>query len=49
MSEANEDKHYIFDNYADAIEAWSKLTPEQQEKISSPRQAIPNLWIFDKE
>jgi hypothetical protein len=46
--EPNPEKHLIFESYADAMEAWSNLTPEQQEQVEGPRQAVPNLWIFDK-
>jgi hypothetical protein len=40
-------RHYIFATYHEAMEAWSSLTIEQQERIAGPRQAIPNVWIFD--
>jgi hypothetical protein len=48
VREPNSEKHLIFESYAEAMEAWSNLTPEQQEQVTSPRQAVPNLWIFDK-
>lgn len=46
--EPNPDKHFIFDTFSEALEAWMLLSPEQQEVIASPRQAIPDVWIFDK-
>jgi hypothetical protein len=46
--EPNSEKHLIFESYAEAMKAWSALTPEQQEQSNGPRQAVPDLWIFDK-
>lgn len=46
--EPDPDRHFIFKSYAEAMEAWCNLTPEQQEEIAGPRQAVPDLWIFDK-
>jgi hypothetical protein len=48
MKEPNAEKHLIFESYAEAMEAWSSLTLEQQEQANGPRQAVPDLWIFNK-
>jgi hypothetical protein len=46
--EPDKDRHLIFDSYEEAMEAWSALTPEQQKTTEGPRQAVPDLWIFNK-
>jgi len=46
--EPDKGRHLIFDSYEEAMEAWSALTPEQQKTTEGPRQAVPDLWIFNK-
>jgi hypothetical protein len=45
--EPNEEIHYIFDTYEEAITAYMNLSIEEQELIAPPRQSH-NCWVFDK-
>jgi hypothetical protein len=45
--EPNEEIHYIFETYEEAIHAYMLLPIEVQEQIAPPRQSH-NCWIFDK-
>ena len=46
--EPDKQYHYIFQTLSEAMEAWIELSPELREMTESPRQVLPNVWVFDK-
>jgi hypothetical protein len=45
--EQTPEKHFVFQTLSEAMEAWIELPPELREAVESPRQVLPNLWVFD--
>lgn len=47
MHEPDPEKHWIFDSFEEAYEAYLMLPEESRETIDSPRQSH-GCWIFNK-
>jgi len=45
--EPDENKHYIFNTFAEAMENYMQLPIETQLQIAAPRQSH-DCWIYDK-